>query len=80
MLALAGSLGVEPDSALAMTLLCLIGLGAWPSAMPQMARQIVGPRVLGAQGSADLRAHIVAMANAAVGGMHPAPSAEGPRE
>ncbi|WP_131099885.1 TetR/AcrR family transcriptional regulator [Streptomonospora litoralis] len=67
-LALARTLGVEPDSGVAMTLLSLIGLGSWPSSMPQMARLIVGPRVLTAAGHADLRAHIVRLADAAVEG------------
>ncbi|GAA4941283.1 TetR family transcriptional regulator [Streptomonospora halophila] len=76
-LALAGSLGVEPDSAAAMSLLSLIGMGAWPFAMPHLARLVVGPRMLTAQGSADLRAHIVAMANAAVRGVEHTPAAGG---
>ncbi|MDA0562847.1 TetR/AcrR family transcriptional regulator [Streptomonospora sp. S1-112] len=67
-LALARSAGVEPDSTAAMMLLCLLGLGTWPFAMPQMARLIIGPRALTPAGRAELRAHVVAMASAAVAG------------
>ncbi|GAA4915713.1 TetR/AcrR family transcriptional regulator [Streptomonospora salina] len=79
-LALADSLGIEPDGAAAMTLLALVGMGAWPSAMPQMTRLVVGPRVLTAQGSADLRAHVVAMADAAVRGAAHTSAGDGGRQ
>ncbi|WP_254904015.1 TetR family transcriptional regulator [Streptomonospora nanhaiensis] len=79
-LALARSAGVEPDSAAAMTLLCLLGLGTWPFAMPQMARLVIGPRALTPAGRAELRAHIVAMANAAAAGAVGARGAAGAAE
>lgn len=74
-LALARTMGIEPDSKAAMTLLSLLAIGAWPSAMPQVTRLLVGPRACTAPGRADLREHIVAMANAAVHGVEHTPAA-----
>lgn len=40
--ALAKALGTEPDRGAAVTLLTMIGLAAWPSAVPQLAKLILG--------------------------------------
>ncbi|MGX2993374.1 TetR/AcrR family transcriptional regulator [Streptomyces sp. JNUCC 64] len=41
--ALADRLGVEPGSRAAVALLSLIGLAAWPHAVPQLTRLVLGP-------------------------------------
>lgn len=43
--AMADSLGCPAGPEAAAILLCLIGLAAWPSAVPQLTRQIVRPQV-----------------------------------
>ncbi|HEX3614139.1 MAG TPA: TetR family transcriptional regulator [Sporichthyaceae bacterium] len=43
--AMAASLGCPAGPEAAAVLLCLIGLAAWPSAVPQLTRQIVRPQV-----------------------------------
>jgi hypothetical protein len=42
---MAASLGCPAGPEAAAVLLCLIGLAAWPSAVPQLTRQIVRPQV-----------------------------------
>jgi hypothetical protein len=48
--AMADSLGCPAGPEAAAILLCLIGLAAWPSAVPQLTRQIVRPQVRSAPG------------------------------
>jgi len=62
--ALAETFGTEASPQVAACLLSLIGLAAWPGAVPQMARLILG----GGVSQADLRAHVVEFARQAVAG------------
>lgn len=63
--ALAESFGTEASPQVAACLLSLIGLAAWPNAVPQLARLIIGPDAETA-GGLDLRAHVVAFARQAL--------------
>ena len=56
---LAKSLGVEPSRAVARDLLTLIGLAAWPSAVPQLARVITGASTDTAAFGRAMRRHVV---------------------
>ncbi|MER6912526.1 TetR family transcriptional regulator [Streptomyces sp. NPDC000594] len=67
--ALAGRLGVEPGPGAAVVLLSLIGLAAWPNAVPQLARLIIGSR-LDAEDSAEvIRSAVVDLASGLVKGI-----------
>lgn len=66
--ALAKTLGVESDRKTATTLLALIGLAAWPTAVPQLTRLILGRF---AAGDADIRANLVELARKLIAPDHP---------
>lgn len=69
---LAGHFGTEASPKIAACLLSLIGLAAWPNAVPQLARLIIGTDTEGL----DLRSHVVAFARQALSGTAaPAPVA-----
>lgn len=58
---LAKGLGTEVSSEVGRTMLTLIGLAAWPTAMPQLVRLVAG------EGAEDgMREHVVAFARAAL--------------
>ncbi|MGH4011152.1 MAG: TetR family transcriptional regulator [Pseudonocardiaceae bacterium] len=57
--ALAKTLGVESDRKTATTLLALIGLAAWPTAVPQLTRLILGQST---DGDSDVRGYLVELA------------------
>lgn len=69
--ALAESFGTEASPQVAACLLSLIGLAAWPNAVPQLARLVIGTEA-GVDGGPDLRAHVVAFARQALSGVRPA--------
>ncbi|TQN30658.1 TetR family transcriptional regulator [Haloactinospora alba] len=69
--AVARTLGIEPDSTAARTVLSLLGLAAWSQAMPQSARLLLGPDAHTERGRAEMREHVVRMARAAVRGVAP---------
>ncbi|RAJ38643.1 TetR family transcriptional regulator [Kitasatospora sp. SolWspMP-SS2h] len=64
--ALAETFGTEASPRVGACLLSLIGLAAWPVAVPRMARLLVG-----ADPDIDLRAHVVEFARQAVAGSLP---------
>jgi AcrR family transcriptional regulator len=66
--ALAGRLGVEPGPHTAVVLLSLIGLAAWPSAVPQLTRLILGTHAEAADSAEVVRGVVVELAAALVGG------------
>jgi AcrR family transcriptional regulator len=66
--ALAETFGTEASPRVAACLLSLIGLAAWPNAVPQMARLILG----GTAPQPDLRAYIVEFTRRALAGSLPA--------
>ncbi|MEV0916317.1 TetR/AcrR family transcriptional regulator [Streptomyces sp. NPDC049967] len=67
--ALAATFGTEASPKVAACLLSLIGLAAWPNAVPQLARLIIGT---GAETAGlDLRSHVVAFARQALSGTGP---------
>ncbi|KIQ63135.1 TetR family transcriptional regulator [Kitasatospora griseola] len=68
--ALAETFGAEASPQVAACLLSLIGLAAWPTAVPQMTRVILGTT------QPDLRAHVVAFARQALAGSLPIPAAD----
>ncbi|WP_393058961.1 TetR/AcrR family transcriptional regulator [Streptomyces sp. LN549] len=63
--ALAETFGTEASPRVAACLMSMIGLAAWPSAVPQLARLIIGGADAGAP---DLRSHVVAFARQALSG------------
>lgn len=66
---LAESFGTEASPEVAACLLSLIGLAAWPNAVPQLTRLIIGT---GAETAGlDLRSHVVAFARQALSGTGP---------
>ncbi|MFD5561227.1 TetR/AcrR family transcriptional regulator [Kitasatospora griseola] len=68
--ALAETFGAEASPQVAACLLSLIGLAAWPTAVPQMTRVVLGTT------QPDLRAHVVAFARQALAGSLPIPAAD----
>ncbi|PJN22443.1 TetR/AcrR family transcriptional regulator [Kitasatospora sp. CB02891] len=68
--ALAETFGAEASPQVAACLLSLIGLAAWPTAVPQMTRVVLGST------QPDLRAHVVAFARQALAGSLPIPAAD----
>lgn len=64
--ALATALGVTPSEDVSATLLILIGLAAWPNAVPQLARLIMG--ATGEDGRVDrsMRSHVIDFARRAL--------------
>ncbi|MFJ8442270.1 TetR/AcrR family transcriptional regulator [Kitasatospora griseola] len=66
--ALAATFGAEASPQVAACLLSLIGLAAWPTAVPQMTRLVLGTA------QPDLRAHVVAFARQALAGSLPTPA------
>ena len=66
--ALAATFGAEASPQVAACLLSLIGLAAWPTAVPQMTRLILGTT------QPDLRAHVVEFARQALRGSLPIPA------
>lgn len=74
--AVARTLGIEPDSTAARTVLSLLGLAAWSQAMPQSARLLLGPHAHTERGRAEMREHVVHMARAAVQGVTPRESGD----
>ncbi|SDP02642.1 transcriptional regulator, TetR family [Actinopolyspora xinjiangensis] len=64
---LAERLGLPVGPETAAVLLSLIGLAAWPSAVPQLARQIVGPQVETRHVQEVIRTSIMELASRAVG-------------
>ncbi|MFJ2419627.1 TetR family transcriptional regulator [Streptomyces brevispora] len=69
---LAENFGTEASPKIAACLLSLIGLAAWPNAVPQLTRLIIGTDAEGL----DLRSHVVAFARQALSGTAvPAPVA-----
>ncbi|MFF3177813.1 TetR/AcrR family transcriptional regulator [Streptomyces sp. NPDC057900] len=73
---LAESFGTEASPQVAACLLSLIGLAAWPNAVPQLARLIIGTDTRTGTGTEtgagaaglDLRGHVVAFARQALSG------------
>lgn len=63
--ALAETFGSEASPRVAACLMSMIGLAAWPSAVPQLARLIVGEAGPGGE-APDLREHVVAFARQAL--------------
>lgn len=61
--ALARTMGVAEDGETATTLLALIGLAAWPLAVPQLTRLIVGPT---GESPDDIRRHLMDLVRKAV--------------
>lgn len=76
--ALAETVGHERSPAVAACLLSLIGLAAWPDAVPQMTRMILGDSGAGADGSGQLRRHLVDFARRAMDGLPEDTAAEHP--
>ncbi|WP_404869046.1 TetR family transcriptional regulator [Kitasatospora griseola] len=68
--ALAETFGAEASPQVAACLLSLIGLAAWPTAVPQMTRVVLGTT------QPDLRTHVVAFARQALAGSLPIPAAD----
>ncbi|MFP1626949.1 TetR/AcrR family transcriptional regulator [Streptomyces sp. 5K101] len=66
---LATQLGVPAGPDAAATLLCLIGLAAWPSAVPQLARLVVGPHADTPHTQAVVRDRVVYLAGHMVDGI-----------
>ncbi|MFI9783566.1 hypothetical protein ACIHEI_08675 [Kitasatospora sp. NPDC051984] len=66
--ALAATFGAEASPQVAACLLSLIGLAAWPTAVPQMTRLILGTT------HPDLRPHVVEFARQALSGSLPIPA------
>lgn len=73
--ALAQALGVGPDREheVAALLLTMIGLAAWPNAVPPMTRMIMGEKAGTAELRDDMRAHVVTFARHALSA-YPAPA------
>jgi AcrR family transcriptional regulator len=59
---LADRLGVEPGPRTAVALLSLIGLAAWPNAVPQLTRLVLGPRTGSDDPSEVVRGTVVELA------------------
>lgn len=71
---LAAALDASPDRYTAATLLTLIGLAAWPHALPQLARLILGPYVNDPESAHSLmRERVVAFAAQALDSKNQAP-------
>ncbi|MGW7050791.1 TetR/AcrR family transcriptional regulator [Streptomyces sp. NPDC054887] len=66
--ALAERLGIAPGPEAAAMLLSLIGLAAWPSAVPQLSRLIVGSQVEPEDMGAVVRASVVELAGRVAAG------------
>ncbi|MCO5996513.1 TetR/AcrR family transcriptional regulator [Actinoallomurus rhizosphaericola] len=66
---LARGLGAEPSVDVGRTLLTVCGMAAWPTAVPQMARLILGPD---ADDQGAMRAHLIEFARSAVARKAPA--------
>lgn len=66
---LATQLGVPAGPGAAATLLCLIGLAAWPSAVPQLARLVVGPHAGTPHTQSVVRDRVVELAGHMVDGI-----------
>ncbi|OEJ25021.1 hypothetical protein AR457_11670 [Streptomyces agglomeratus] len=66
--ALAERLGLAPGPEAAVTLLSLIGLAAWPSAVPQLSRLIVGSHVAEGELGSVVRDCVVQLAGRMAGG------------
>lgn len=60
--------GREPSPELGRRLLLLYAISAWPNAVPQVARLLIGEALTGDEAVANMRAQIVAFARAAVTG------------
>ncbi|MCG7524094.1 TetR family transcriptional regulator [Streptomyces sp. OfavH-34-F] len=74
--ALAESFGTGTSPRVAACLLSLIGLAAWPHAVPQLTRLILEPDAA-AGGGPDLRAHVVAFARQALSDLPPTEGSAG---
>jgi len=61
---LARALGREPSGEVGRTLIMLCGLGAWPNAVPQIARMVLGPDL---HDHEAMRRRVVEFGRAAVG-------------
>ncbi|MFF0446369.1 TetR/AcrR family transcriptional regulator [Streptomyces sp. NPDC004609] len=73
---LAGRLGVEPGPRAAVVLLSLIGLAAWPNAVPQLTRLILDSRLESADSAEVVRGVVVELATGLVKGVHETGTAE----
>lgn len=69
---LAEGLGREPGPAVGRLMFTLIGLAAWPTAMPQVAELMLGARLEDPQDVAAMRENAMAFARAALAGTAPA--------
>lgn len=65
---LAAGLGRAPSPEVGRLMLTLIGLAAWPLAMPQIAELMLGDKAGDPQDAAAMRAHVTAFARAALDG------------
>lgn len=64
--ALAAALGVGPSFDVAACMLTLIGLGAWPNAVPQLARLILGGAIESTAGRTAVRGYVMDFASRAL--------------
>ncbi|MFI6288521.1 TetR/AcrR family transcriptional regulator [Streptomyces sp. NPDC051018] len=74
--ALADRLGVEPGPRTAVVLLSLISLAAWPNAVPQLTRLILGSHADAADSPEAVRGTVVELASGLVRGFGEAGTAE----
>lgn len=71
---LSAGLGREVSPELGRLMLTLMGLAAWPVAMPQMAELMLGSRIESPEDTAAMRTHVMAFARTALAGITTPPS------
>ncbi|GIH73615.1 TetR/AcrR family transcriptional regulator [Planobispora longispora] len=64
---LAAGLGTESSRETARTMLTLVGLAVWPTAMPRLGRLALGEEATTEEGRAAMREHLIAFTRAALG-------------